>query len=359
MRLREAADGSLVYEQRIPDDWHLHLRQCRPASAERGGRDLLLPLVLPETERQFGRALIMPNIKPPILDGDDVKRYREDIVRQQQTDFQPLMTIKILDSTTLEMLESARAAGAVAGKVYPRGVTSHAEDGVADFRTRHLCRVYAAMADMGMRLCLHGELPGENIYCLDREALFQKEARWLAEHLPRLTIVLEHISDRRSLETVNHYENVWATVTVHHLILTTNDVIDGKIRPDNFCLPVAKRHQDRDIIRAAVFAGHQKVFFGSDSAPWLAEDKYGVEGCGGIFSAPAALSLLTALFEQRGGLKYLEDFTSAIGARCYDLKPNAGTLRLIKKKWTVPRSYGGITPFYAGRTLAWQVESRS
>lgn len=357
--LSESHDGTLVYNQRAPDDWHVHLRQHIPWwRRESWRRDGLLPLVLSYTENQFSRALVMPNTKPPIITRRDVQTYLAAIKKfSQRDDFEPLLTIKITEETTPEIIKEAYDAGVIAGKAYPVGTTTHAEDGVTDFRSRLLSKILATMQELGMVLCLHGEAPG--VYWLDRERVFLTTVAWLAQTFPKLRIVLEHITDRESVRLISSTENVWATVTLHHLILTTDDVVGNYCQPDLFCKPLAKRPEDREALRKAVFTGQEKIFFGSDSAPWRTEDKHCASGCAGIFSAPILMPALVMLFEEHRALEKLEDFTSTIGAHCYGQLRNSGAVRLIKKPWTVPESYHGIRPFLAGSSLTWQFEARS
>lgn len=329
---------------RRPDDFHVHFRQGD-----------LLSSVVPYTAQYFGRALAMPNTTPPILAGDKSEVYAR-VVELAATaanrSFKALTSIKVVQSTRPEWILSASRSGVIAGKVYPVGVTTNAEDGVTDFSK--LSAVFQAMMAVDMVACLHGEQPGE--FCLDREKLFLPTVEWLVETFPRLRIVLEHVTTREAVELVRRLpDRVAATITAHHLCLTLNDVIGERLRPHNYCLPVAKRPGDRVALLEAVTSGNPKFFFGSDSAPHPIDRKECAEGAAGIFTAPLALPLLAQVFEQCGALDRLEDFVSVFGAGFYDLPLNDGQLTLIKKEMEIPERVAGIVPFMAGKTLGWSV----
>jgi dihydroorotase len=336
---------------RRPDDFHLHLRD-----------GALLGRVLPHTAATFGRALVMPNTEPPVLTGADAERYRKEIVSAlpgsgsgSGSAFEPLMTIKIVPSTTPAVVRDAAAAGVVAGKLYPEGVTTNSSDGVRDVLA--LGPVFAAMAEAGLVLCLHGETP--DAFCLDREERFLFEVLpELARSFPSLRIVLEHVSTAAAVDWVQHQPgtNVAATITVHHLLLTLDDVVGGMLAPHHFCKPVAKRPADRAAIVAAAVGGDPRFFLGTDSAPHPREAKESAHGCAGVFTAPVALPLLATLFEEQGALPALEGFCSTHGAAFYGLPPSTGTLRLVRSPWTVPTDHDGVVPLNAGSTLPWQID---
>lgn len=331
---------------RQPDDFHVHLRDGK-----------MLEAVAPETAKVFSRGLVMPNLTPPILTAEDAVAYKERILKATAGyDFEPLMTIKIVDKTTPAMVRAAKAAGVIAGKVYPVGVTTNSEDGVSDFSK--LDAVFGAMEECGMVACLHGESPG--VFCLDREAHFiSASLRKLVEKFPRLKIVLEHISTREAVDFVHDAPNtVGASITVHHLLLTLDDVIGNNLRPHNFCKPVAKTYRDRhELVKAAV-SGNSKFFLGTDSAPHPKHMKECAAGCAGVYSAPVALPLLAGLFESAGRLQFLEPFVASHGAYFYDLPLNKKTITLHKDRWTVPNDYPGfVAPLWEGGFITWKVKS--
>lgn len=327
---------------RKPDDFHLHLRQGE-----------MLKNVLPHTVAQCARAIIMPNLTPPVLTAEDLKKYRQEIESALTGKaFTPLMTFKIVSSTTPEMVKELKIAGASAGKMYPEGVTTNSEDGVSDFPA--LYPVFAEMEKQGLVLCLHGEMPGE--FCLDRESAFLDVLKDIADHFPTLKIVLEHITTADAVDAVESLpEQVAATITVHHLALTLDDVIGDKIQPHHFCKPIAKRPEDRQALLLAATGGSSKYFLGTDSAPHLKENKECAEGCAGVYTAPVMLPILAELFEETGALDMLENFTSRYGAEFYGLPLNEEKVQLTKKSWKVPDQYEGVVPFRAGEMLNWSV----
>ena len=329
---------------RRPDDMHVHLREGE-----------LLEFVLPFTARTFGRAIVMPNLKKPIVTGDDAWKYQGDIRRlcdKMGLKFAPLMTIKLTQATTPSTIRGAHAAGVVAVKLYPEGVTTNSEDGVSDVNA--LGEVFAAMAEIGLTLCVHAEEPGT--FSLEREmAYLPRVARIAAEH-PDLCIVVEHVSSEEAVLFVREAgPNVAATITAHHLVLTLDDVIGDKLAPHCFCKPIAKRPRDRRALRAAATSGDPKFFLGTDSAPHRTGDKECGTGCAGCFTAPMALPLLASIFEKDGRLEMLERFTSESGALFYGLPPSKETITLHRESWTVP-SHGPVVTFMAGSTLAWRPE---
>jgi dihydroorotase len=243
----------------------------------------------------------------------------------------------------------------VAGKLYPEGVTTNSSDGVRDVLA--LADVFAAMSDAGMVLCLHGESP--DAFCLDREESFLAEVLpALAQSFPELRIVLEHVSTAAAVDWVRRWEggNVAATVTVHHLVLTLDDVVGGLLAPHHFCKPVAKRPADRSAIVAAAVGGDPRFFLGTDSAPHVRAAKESAHGCAGVFTAPVALPVLATVFESEDALDALDGFCSGHGAAFYGLAPNPGTVRLVREPWTVPAEIDGIVPFRAGTTLPWRID---
>ncbi|HEY8548049.1 MAG TPA: dihydroorotase [Acidimicrobiales bacterium] len=334
---------------RRPDDLHLHLRDGD-----------LLRAVAPHSSATFARGLVMPNLVPPVLTAADVEAYRKQ-VHDAVPDghrFEPLMTIKVVPSTTADTVREARAAGAVAAKLYPEGVTTNSADGVRDMDA--LADVFAALAEVGMVLCVHGEAP--DAFCLDREAAFVDHTLpELLAGFPDLRVVLEHVSTADAVERVraeppgpDGRPRLGATVTVHHLLLTLDDVVGGMLHPHHFCKPLAKRPEDRDAVRDAALGGDPRFFFGTDSAPHLRAAKECAEGCAGVFTAPVALPVLAEVFEDHGALDRLDAFTGTHGAAFYGLPPNEGTVTLVREPWVVPDEVAGVVPFRAGATLRWR-----
>ncbi len=333
------------------DDMHCHLRTKE-----------ILQTVLPQTIKYASRAVVMPNIRPrAVLTADDVRAYRQEIKNalqdtSEKTPFQPLMTAEIRDDTTPDMIEKIFFAGAMAGKVYPLGTTTNSDQGLRDFEGRVVSETFQAMQDMGMPLCIHGEVDDQGSLVTEREKDFILTFLNLVDRYPKLKVVFEHTSTREAITAVSLApDNVVGTITAHHLCLTLNDVIGNGIQPHNMCMPVPKTYNDRKAIIEAATNGDRKFFLGSDSAPHPRDKKEGLRGACGIYSAPVLPQVLTEVFEKAGALDKLEDFTSRFGAEFYGLPPNEGTITLEKKDWVVPGQIGGIVPFRAGQTLSWQL----
>jgi len=326
-----------------PDDFHVHFRTGK-----------MMETVVPLTAAWCGRALVMPNTIPPILTGKQACAYSQSIkLAAVGYNFDPLMTIKIVPTTTPNVVAEAKSLGVIAGKAYPVGVTTNSDDGVHNFRAQNMQEVFSAMQDVGMVLCLHGETPHD--FCLDREEKFLDTLRWLAENFPRLKIVLEHITTAAGIKSVTELpDTVAGTITVHHLLLTLDDVVGGNIQPHHFCKPLAKRPEDLVELVLTATGGNQKFFLGTDSAPHAVTKKECACGCAGVFTAPVALSLLASIFEKRQRLNYLELFTSRFGAEFYGLPVNS-TIVMEKTVWQVPAMYGDVVPFLAGTTLSWKI----
>lgn len=333
------------------DDMHCHFRT-----------GLLLKTVLPYTVRYAGRALVMPNIRPnAILTGEDVVRYRDEI--RQELDklpgrwpFDPLLSIEIRDNTTADIVVGARRAGAAAGKAYPLGVTTNSAEGLRDFHSRAISKTFAAMQDTGMLLLIHGELDRERTLVTEREKIFLPTLVALAEKFPRLKIVFEHVSSRAAVDLVKKLgENVAATITVHHLCLTLNDVIGYGIQPHHVSMPIPKSFEDRNALIDAATSGNSKFFLGSDSAPHLREKKESAMGPSGVFTSPVLPEVLLEVFDKVGRLDRLEDFTSRFGAEFYGIPLNKGFLVFLRSEWTVPDEIEGVVPFRAGTKLGWKL----
>jgi dihydroorotase len=334
-----------------PDDWHLHVRDGE-----------LLSEVVPYSARVFGRAIIMPNLKPPVVDVDAARAYRERILAAvpDAASFTPLMTLYLTDNTTPRDIERAAASGTVqAVKLYPAGATTNSDSGVTDLDR---CQeTLAAMAEHDLPLLIHGEITTRGTDIFDREAAFLEErlSPLLARH-PRLRIVLEHITTARAADFVRQGPpNLAATITAHHLLLNRNDMLVGGIRPHYYCLPVLKREQDRQALIEAATSGNPKFFLGTDSAPHPRSAKVADCGCAGVFSAPAALPVYAAVFEQAGALDRLEGFASHFGADFYGLPRNNERLTLRREPWSVPASLpcgdDRLVPLLAGDDLSWRV----
>lgn len=333
------------------DDMHCHFRVGS-----------LLKEVLPFTAQYAGRGIAMPNTRPrAILTGEDVVWYRDEIKRafdemQHRHPFEPLMTIEVRDSTTPEMVAEAHRAGAVAGKVYPLGVTTNSDEGLRDFDSKKISETFLAMQDVGMLLLIHGELDRERTLVTKREEVFLPTLLKLAEKLPNLKIVLEHVSTRVAVESVRQLgQNVAATITAHHLCLTLNDVVGYGIQPHHGCMPMPKDFDDRDTLITAATSGDPKFFLGSDTAPHPRERKECAKGACGVYTAPVLPQVLTEIFEKAECLEHLEDFTSRFGAEFYGLPLNDGTISLTKSEWIVPEQIGSVVPFRAGAKLQWQL----
>jgi dihydroorotase len=336
-----------------PDDWHLHVRD-----------DAALPCVVPHTARQFGRAIIMPNLKPPVTTTAQALAYRERILAAVPTgvDFSPLMTLYLTDNTAPEEIRRARDSGLVhAVKLYPAGATTHSDAGVTDIRKPHAA--LEAMAEAGLPLLVHGEVTEAEVDVFDREAVFiERHLAPLVERLPQLKIVLEHITTRQGIEFVESApENVAGTLTAHHLLLNRNAMFSGGLRPHHYCLPVLKRETHRQALLAAATSGNPRFFLGTDSAPHPQHAKESACGCAGMYSAHAAIELYAEAFEAADALDRLEAFASHFGPDFYGLPRNPTRITLRRKDWQVPASYPlgteTLVPLYAGQTLRWRLHT--
>jgi dihydroorotase len=331
-----------------PDDWHLHLRDGD-----------MLAAVLPDTARRFARAIVMPNLKPPVRTTADAAAYRERILAALPTGltFEPLMTLYLTDNTSPEEILKAKASGFVhAVKYYPAGATTNSDSGVTDIR--RVDAALEAMQEAGMPLLLHGEETDPGVDVFDREAVFiERILAPLLRRLPRLRVVLEHITTRQAAEFVAAApDNVGATITAHHLLYNRNAMFQGGIRPHYYCLPVLKREAHREALVAAATSGNPKFFLGTDSAPHVTSAKEAACGCAGIYTAHAAIELYAEVFETAGALDRLESFSSHFGPDFYGLPRNTDTITLVKETHTVPaRHDGGITPLRANEQLSWRL----
>ena len=334
-----------------PDDWHLHLRDG-PQMAD----------VLPDSARRFARAIIMPNLRAPVRTTAEALAYRDRILAALPEDaaFEPLMTLYLTDDTPPEEIARARLSGQVHGvKLYPAGATTHSDSGVT--RVSRCFHTLEKMAELGMPLLVHGEVTDPEVDVFDREPVFIEEVLSpLLARFPGLKVVLEHITTREAVQFVEVTgPNVAATITAHHLLLNRNALFLGGIRPHHYCLPVLKRESHREALVAAATSGNPKFFLGTDSAPHARGTKEAACGCAGIHTAHAALELYAVAFEEAGALDRLADFASRHGAQFYGLAPNAGTVTLERREWTVPESlrFGAETlvPLRAGEILPWKL----
>ena len=331
-----------------PDDWHLHLRDGD-----------MLAAVLPDTARRFARAIVMPNLKPPVRTVADAAAYRERILAALPAGltFEPLMTLYLTDNTSPEEILKAKVSGFVhAVKYYPAGATTNSDSGVTDIR--RVDAALEAMQEAGMPLLLHGEETDPGVDVFDREAVFiERVLAPLLRRLPRLKVVLEHITTRQAAEFVTAAPgNVGATITVHHLLYNRNAMFQGGIRPHYYCLPVLKRETHREALVAAATGGNPKFFLGTDSAPHVTSAKESACGCAGIYTAHAAIELYAEVFETAGALDRLESFSSHFGPDFYGLPRNTDTITLVKETHSVPaRHDGGITPLRANEQLSWRL----
>ncbi|OAY78676.1 Dihydroorotase, mitochondrial [Ananas comosus] len=334
-----------------PDDWHLHLRDGD-----------LLQAVLPHSAKHFGRAIVMPNLKPPITTTTMAVAYRESILKvlPPGSGFDPLMTLYLTDNTSAEEIKLARMSGVVfAVKLYPAGATTNSQDGVTDIFGKCL-PVLEEMVEQNMPLLVHGEVTDPDVDIFDREKVFiETILAPLVQRLPRLKVVMEHITTIDAVRFIESYNegNVAATVTPQHLLLNRNSLFRGGLQPHNYCLPVLKREIHRQAIISAVTSGSRRYFLGTDSAPHERKRKECTCGCAGIYNASVALSLYAKVFEEAGALDKLEAFTSFNGPDFYGLPRNSSKIVLIKSQWRVPETYtyssGTIVPMFAGETLSW------
>jgi dihydroorotase len=337
---------------RQPDDWHLHLRD-----------GAMLKAVLPETARHCGRAIIMPNLVPPVVTAQQAVAYRDRIMAALPagSDFQPLMTLYLTEGTDPADVAAAHAAGiATAVKLYPAGATTNSASGVRDFEK--VRPVLDKMAEIGMPLCVHGEVTNSDIDIFDREAVFiDKVLKPLRKKVSDLKVVMEHVTTQDAVDYVrDNRKNLAATITTHHLIINRNHILAGGIKPHYYCLPVAKREIHRVALVQAAVSGDKRFFLGTDSAPHTDPNKLMACGCAGCFTATNTMSCLAEVFDAAGALPKLEDFTSLNGPQFYGLAPNDDTITLTKG---APVTYttkidtpdGPVTVFDPGFDLHWSV----
>ena len=338
---------------RRPDDWHLHLRDGAAMAA-----------VVPFTAARFARAIVMPNLKPPVTSTAAALAYRERILAALPagTSFSPLMTLYLTDKTdAAEIHAASKSRWVKACKLYPAGATTNSDSGVTDIR--RIDDVLALMSEVGLPLLVHGEVTARHVDVFDREHRFIDEV--LAptlQRFPKLRVVFEHITTARAAEFVkNARDGVGATITPQHLLHNRNAIFEGGIRPHYYCLPILKTEPDREALLAAATSGNPRFFLGTDSAPHEQRTKENACGCAGMFSAHAGIELYAEAFEAAGKLSALEGFASNFGADFYGLPRNTDHIRLVKRDWTPPANYpyssdgGTLVPMRAGETVRWQM----
>ena len=335
-----------------PDDWHLHLRDGEALAA-----------VLPHTARQFARAIVMPNLKPPVTTVEQAAAYRQRILAALPAGmaFEPLMTLYLTDNTPASEVAKAAASGFVkAVKLYPAGATTNSDAGLTDIAKAY--DTLAEMARVGLPLLVHGEVTDPKVDLFDREKVFIDTVLLpLTQRFPQLRVVMEHITTRDAADFVaNSGSTVAATITAHHLLYNRNAIFQGGVRPHWYCLPVLKRETHREALVEAAISGNPKFFLGTDSAPHAKMTKEAACGCAGCYTAYAAIELYAEAFEQAGALDKLEGFASCHGPDWYGLPRNGDRITLAKETWCVPASYpylstDDIVPLRAGESLTWKM----
>jgi len=335
-----------------PDDWHLHLRDGAAMQA-----------VLPDTARRFGRAIVMPNLRPPVTTTAQAQAYRQRILDALPvgSKFEPLMTLYLTDKTTSDEIRLAKASGIVHGvKLYPAGATTNSDSGVTNIG--HCVEALAAMEELGLPLLVHAEVTDADVDVFDRERVFiERNMIPLIARFPGLRVVFEHITTREAAEFVaGGSSNVAATITAHHLLMNRNAMFAGGMRPHHYCLPVLKREEHRLALVKAAISGSPKFFLGTDSAPHAKSTKEASCGCAGMYTAHAAIEFYAEAFEAAGGLDKLEGFASFYGADFYGLSRNSEKITLVKESWQVPDSLpfpdDGLVPLRAGASISWKLE---
>ena len=339
--------ANISFEINEPLDMHLHLRD-----------EDMLSLVGPLTSETFSGALVMPNLVPPITTKEALLSYKQRIKDVCDKDnFEPYVTLFFKNDYSYEFLEDIKDE-IIAIKLYPAGITTNSETGVSSMDVEVLRPTLESMSKLGIPLCVHGETNG---FVMDREKEFMPIYESLAIAFPDLKIIMEHITTKDAIELLDKYDNLYATVTLHHLLITLDDVAGGMLQPHLFCKPIAKRPEDRTALLNTALGAHPKLMFGSDSAP---HPKHKKESCGcaaGVFTSPIALQVLTQLFEKHGCLDNLNKFVSLNAQKIYNLKPLKKTVKLIKKDFIVPTAYEykneSVVPMYSGEIISWSIGS--
>jgi dihydroorotase len=327
-----------------PLDMHLHLRDAQ-----------MLELVAPLSAKTFSGALVMPNLVPPITTKEALLEYKQRIINAVGTEaFEPYMTL-FFQHYSYDFLKEVQH-DIIGIKLYPAGITTNSETGVSSLDSESLRPTLEAMSELGIPLCVHGETNG---FVMDREKEFMPIYESLAVNFPKLKIIMEHITTKAAVDLLDKYPNLYATITVQHLLITLDDVAGGMLKPHLFCKPIAKRYEDRDALQKVALNAHPKVMFGSDSAP---HPKHKKETCGcaaGVFTAPIALQVLTQFFSEHGKLENLNAFISQNALDIYKINPPKKEVTLVNKEFNVPQSYSNeteiVVPMYAGETIAWSI----
>ena len=336
---------------RRPDDFHLHLRDG----------DVLRHTVA-DSSLHFGRALIMPNLVPPITSVDAAMAYRQRILAcvPENVSFDPKMTLYLRDDMPIDTIKAAAEhPNMIAAKYYPAGATTNSDKGISDIKK--IMTLLTAMAEHGLPLCIHGEVTNADVDIFDREAVFiDTILQPLCQQLPQLSIVLEHVSTKAGIDFVLQApKNVAATITAHHLLWNRNDMLVSGIKPHRYCLPILKTSADQQALINAAISGNPKFFLGTDSAPHSIAKKESACGCAGVYTAPVAMSLYAEIFAEHAALDKLAGFASEFGARFYHLPLNTDTITLSKERWQIPNSYdfgaSSVVPCAHGETLQWVV----
>ncbi|TLD96866.1 dihydroorotase [Helicobacter jaachi] len=330
-----------------PMDMHLHLREGD-----------MLNAILPFSANIFSAGVVMPNLKTPITTTQQALAYKANIESNSPKPFMPLVSIFLTPNLDKAELQKAKDAGIKILKLYPKGATTGSEGGVGDILCEKTLHIFELAQDLGFILSIHGESYG---FCMEREYEFLEVFAFIAQHFPRLKVIIEHMSDRRSLEMIEKYENLYGTLTLHHITLCLDDVLGGALNPHLFCKPMLKTPKDRDALLQAALSAHPKISFGSDSAPHLESAKLSAKGAAGIFSAPVLLPKLVALFESHNALEHIQDFLSNRAITHYALSdfPKKDII-LERKNFEVPSHIdtplGRVIPLYAGEILPWRIK---
>lgn len=336
-----------------PDDWHVHFRDG----------DILKETVA-ATSRQFQRAIVMPNLSPPVSDESTANAYRERIkaARPKNSDFEPLMTLYLSKDTTVKTIRKASQQNITAAKLYPAGATTNSDAAVDDIQK--LYPIFAELTAVGMPLLIHGEVTDNDIDIFDREARFiDVYLNDIVTQFPELRVVFEHITTKNAADFVlSTSANIAATITPQHLLLNRNDLLAGGIKPHNYCLPVLKRNTHQQALRTVATSGSSKFFLGTDSAPHAQHLKESACGCAGCYSAHSALELYTTVFDEMNALEKLEGFASHFGADFYGLPRNTKTVTLTREPWQIPQQITlgngeNLIPFFAGTTVDWKLQA--